>query len=100
MAQNELEKTLVKVLDQKVTPEFKKIHEKLKEHDEKFEMIIEAVADTKVDITELQENVNDLGYTVERIENQLRSVVKDQDNMDLKTRQINRRVLKLETKVK
>jgi chromosome segregation ATPase len=112
MPQNELEKTLGKVIDQKVTPEFKKVNErlvkiesKLTDHDEKLEKIqtrldatFEAVGETKVDVTEVQEDISDLAYTAERIESRLNTVVNDQDNMSLKTRQLNRRVLKLEAK--
>jgi chromosome segregation ATPase len=96
--QNELSKVVNKSLDQKVLPELENIKEKLDEHDKKFEIIIDAVAETKVDVTQLQEDVNDLGFTVERIETRLNSVIKDQDAMSLKTRQLNHRVLKLETK--
>lgn len=110
--ENELSKVLSKLLDQKVLPELKiikekltdsdkelkKINERLDEHDKKLDIIIDAVAETKVDITELQEDVNDMGFTVERIETRLNSVINDQDAASLKTRQLNHRVLKLETK--
>lgn len=110
--ENELSRAFNKSLDQKVLPELKVIREKLTDHDkelkkinerldnndEKLDIIVEAVAETKVDITELKEDVNDMGFTVERIETRLNSVIKDHDEISLKTRQLNRRVLKLETK--
>lgn len=101
MAQNEqkeLLKAMGEIIDQKVMPELKEIKEKLTGHDEKFETIIEAVVDTKVDITEMQEDLSDMGYTTQRIETRLNSVVHDQDDLDIKTKQLNRRVLKLEAK--
>lgn len=101
MAQNEqkeLLKAMGDIIDQKVMPELKVIKEKLIKHDEKLDMIIETVADVKVDITELKEDSNDMGYTTQRIEARLNSVVHDQDDINLKTKQLNRRVLKLETK--
>jgi hypothetical protein len=48
MAQNELEKTFNKVLDQKVMPEFKKILDKLNEMDNKFKIIIDIAKSIKL----------------------------------------------------
>lgn len=108
MAQNEQKeilKAMGEIIDQKVMPELKDIKKKLVEHDKKFEnieekigLIIEGVGEVKIDITEMQEDVNDLGHTTQRIETRLNTVVHEQDNIDLKTRQLGRRVLHLESK--
>lgn len=112
MVQNEIEKALGKVIDQRITPEFEEIKKKLQEHDghfkssdEKLEKIIkkldatfDAVGDTKVEVTVLRENVSDQGYTLERMEAQLSSTARRQDDFSIKADQLNRRVLKLETK--
>jgi len=105
MPQNELEKTLGKVIDQKVMPGLKTIKEKLSEHDEKFkshdeklDMIIEAVAETKEEIVVLKEKVDDMGYTDERIETKLDATIRRQDDLSVKTDQSNRRLLRLEAK--
>lgn len=81
-----------------VVPRLDKIEKKLTEHDEKFETIIDAVAETKVEVTVLQEDVSDHGFTLERIETKLSSVTRRQDDFSIKANQLNRRVLKLETK--
>ncbi|OGD57149.1 hypothetical protein A2V71_01810 [Candidatus Berkelbacteria bacterium RBG_13_40_8] len=98
MAQNELEKTLGKVIDQKVMPELKKVSARMDKIEEKLDATFDAIGDLKVDVTEIQEDISDMGYTTERIETRLNSVIKDHDDMSLKTRQLNHRVLKLETK--
>ena len=112
MAQNELEKTLGKVIDQKVMPELKAIKDKLIDHDKQFVRVNEKldatmemtaknsedIATLNIDIKEIQEDVSDANFTSQRIESKLNTVIKDQDSQDLKTRQLNRRVLKLETK--
>jgi len=93
------------VIDEKVTPRLNKIETKQKEHDGKLEKIItrldatfDAVGDSKVDITMIQEDVNDMKYTNERIETRINSVISSQDDILVKSSQLNRRVLKLETK--
>lgn len=59
---------------------------------------MEAVAENKVEITVLQEDVSDQGYTLERIETKLSSTTRRQDDFSIKADQLNRRVLRLETK--
>lgn len=126
MAQDDLEKVLGKVIDQKVTPLFVKVEKRLekietkqKEHDEKFDSIdkqliridekldatmemtaknSEDITMVKIDITEMQEDVADTNFTAQRIESKLNTVMKDRDHQDSKARQLNRRVLKLESK--
>lgn len=112
MPNNELEKTLSKVIDQKVMPELKAIKTKLAEHDERFDKVekkldatmemvaknSEDITTLNVDIKEMQEDVSDANFTSQRIESKLNTVIKDQDGQDSKTRQLNRRVLKLEAK--
>ncbi|MCL5407323.1 MAG: hypothetical protein M1429_02410 [Patescibacteria group bacterium] len=102
---NDLEKVIGNALEKKIMPELKEIRTKLKEHDEKFEKhgkkldaIMEAVAETKVEVTILQEDVSDHGFTLERIETKLSSTTRRQDDFSIKADQLNRRVLKLETK--
>jgi len=101
----ELKSIVGEALKEVVVPKFEKvesrlgkIEEKLVDHDEKLDILIETVADVKVDVTEMKEDLNDMGYTTERIETRLNTVIKDQDEISLKTRQLNRRVLRLETK--
>ena len=126
MVQNELEKTLGKVIDQRIMPELKEIKKKLQEHDgqfksydekldkidkklvthdEKLEKIIkkqdvtfDAVGETKVEVTILQENISDQGFTLERMETKLDTTTHRQDDFSIKADQLNRRVLKLESK--
>ncbi|KKQ18328.1 MAG: hypothetical protein US31_C0006G0059 [Berkelbacteria bacterium GW2011_GWA1_36_9] len=105
ISKGDLEKIIGNALEKKILPELKEIKTKLKEHDEKFEKhgkkldnIMEAVAETKVEITVLQEDVSDQGYTLERIETKLSSTTCRQDDFSVKADQLNRRVLKLETK--
>ncbi len=107
------------VIDQKVTPRLEKIENKLTDHDKRFdthdkrfdavdkrleeigtsvEYIREQIAQNSVDITEMKEDVSDSKYTEERIETRLNSVVHNQDDIYGKTRQLNRRVLRLESK--
>ena len=98
MAQNELEKTLGKVIDEKITPRLKKLEEKL---DATMEMVAKNSEDievVKIDVKEMQEDIADANFTSQRIESKLNNVIKDQDDMSLKTRQLNRRVLRLEAK--
>ncbi len=59
---------------------------------------MEAVAENKVEITVLQEDVSDQGYTLERIETKLSSTTRRQDDFSVKADQLNRRVLRLESK--
>lgn len=59
---------------------------------------MEAVAENKVEITVLQEDVSDQGYTLERIETKLSSTTRRQDDFSIKADQLNRRVLRLESK--
>lgn len=112
MAQDELEKTLEKVIDRKVMPELKSIKAKLEDHDKRFVRINQKLDATmemtaknseditmmKIDLAEMQEDVADTNYTAERIESTLNTVVQDQNSQDMKTKQLNRRVLKLESK--
>lgn len=75
-----------------------KIEEKLTIHDEKFEIIIDTMAETQVNITEIKEDISDSNYTIERIETRLNSVINNQDDIYTKTKQLNHRVLRLESK--
>ena len=98
MDQKEFKKVIDGSLKDLVLPRLDKIEKKLAEHDEKLESIIGAVAETKVDITEMKEDITDSKYTADRIETRLNSVVKNQDDIYMKTRQLNRCVLHLESK--
>ena len=93
MAQNELEKTLSKVLDEKVTPRLKRLEEKL-------DATMEMTAKNSEEITLLKDDFIDMGYTVERIETKLDATIRRQDDASVKNYQLARRVLKLETKAK
>lgn len=86
------------VIDKSVKPEFKEINRKL---DATMEMVAknsEDIETIKIDITEIKEDISDSKYTEERIEMRLNSVVNNQDDIYQKTRQLNRRVLRLESK--
>lgn len=91
MTQNEIEKALGKVIDEKITPRLKRL-------EEKSDATMEAAAETKVEVTILKEKVDDMGYTEERIETKLDSTTRRQDDFSVKADQLNRRVLKLESK--
>ncbi len=93
------------VVDAKVTPRLIKIEEKQKEHDQKLDKlteqnkhIIEQVVQNSEDITITQENVQDVLLTEERIETKIDATIRRQDDSSIKMSQLNRRVLKLETK--
>ena len=106
-------------IDKKVSPRFDGIDKrfdgidkKLSDHDSRFndigkkldtigtsvEFIREQVAESSIDLTEMKEDLSDAKFTIERIETRLHTVVKDQDDIDLKAKQLNRRVLRLESK--
>lgn len=94
----EMAQLVGEVIDQKVSPRLEKIEKKQSEHDEKLDAIMEQVATNSVDITEMKEDVSDTKNTQERIETRLNSVVRNQDDINDKSRQLNRRVLRLEAK--
>lgn len=97
----EMVQLIGEVIDQKVTPRLIKLETMIPKVDKigtSVEYIREQVAENSVDITEMKENLSDAGFTIERIETSLHTVVKDQDSIDLKTKQLNRRVLHLESK--
>lgn len=78
-------------IDQKVTPRLKKIEEQNKN-------IMEQVAENSEDIEVMKEDISDMKYTAERIETRLDSTMRRQDDLSIKTSQLNRRVLRLESK--
>lgn len=92
-------------LKELVVPKLDKIEKKQKEHDEQFVRVngtldatMEMVAQNSEDITVMQENVKDIGFTQERIETKLDASVRRQDDVSIKYDQLNRRVLRLATK--
>lgn len=91
MAQNELEKTLGKVIDQKVTPRLERLEKKL-------DATMEMTAKNSEEITLLRDDFTDMGYTVERIETKLDATIRRQDDASVKNSQLARRVLHLEAK--
>ena len=117
--QSEFVKAVVSAVEKKIMPELQEIKEKQKEHGEKLdklesgqaqlseqnEHIIEQVVKNsediemvKIDVKEMKEDVADANFTSQRIESKLNTVIKDQDDMSMKNRQLNRRVLRLESK--
>lgn len=112
MDKKELSGVIGEAIDQKITPRLKKIEssvEKLefgvKKLDSKVEKIesqnkaiLEQVAKNSEDIEVIKEEITDMGYTVERVETRLDTNLRRQDNISIKTSQLNRRVLRLETK--
>ena len=97
----EMVQLIGEVIDQKVTPRLKNLETmipKLDKIGESVEFIRDQVAENSVDITEMKEDLSDAKFTIERIETRLHTVTKDQDDIDLKTKQLNRRVLHLESK--
>lgn len=97
----EMVQLIGEAIDQKVTPRLKNLETMIPKVDkigESVEFVREQVAENSVDITEIKEDLSDAKFTIERIETRLHTVVKDQDDIDLKTKQLNRRVLRLESK--
>ena len=111
--QSEFVKAVVSAVEKKIMPELQEIKEKQKEHGEKLdklesgqaqlseqnEHIIEQVVKNsediemvKIDVKEMKEDVADANFTSQRIESKLHTVIKDQDDMSMKNRQLNRRV--------
>ena len=66
--------------------------------EKKIDATMEMTAKNSEEITILQENVKDVLFTEERIETIVESSIRRQDTLSIKTDQLNRRVLKLETK--
>ena len=99
------------VIDQKVRPGLEKL-EKLIPKVEKLEGIIpkidkiatsveyirEQVAENSENIEVMKEEMQDTGYTIERIETKLDATIRRQDDASVKTSQLARRVLRLESK--
>jgi len=79
------------VIDQKVTPRLEKLEKQNK-------TIIGQVVQNSEDITILQENVRDVLLTEERIETAVESSIRRQDSLSIKSDQLSRRVLRLESK--
>ena len=80
----EIKIVMGEVLEEVVLPRFQNIEDKLGEHDKKFEKI--------------EENVEDLQLTTNRIEMKLDAGVKRHNGLSLKFDQLDKRVLKIETK--
>jgi len=66
--------------------------------DKKLDATMEMCAKNTEEITLLRDDFTEMGYTVERIETKLDASIRRQDDASVKTNQLNRRVLKLETK--
>ncbi|MGA2666782.1 MAG: hypothetical protein ABSE91_01670 [Patescibacteria group bacterium] len=101
----EMTELVGEVIDRKVTPRLEKIEKKLSDHDKKFETIIEQVVknsenitDIKEDLSELNEEMTDVKYVDERIETKLDSSIRRETDLEVKTSQLSRRVLRLESK--
>lgn len=87
-----------RVIDEKITPRLKKLEEKSTEHSRKLDATMEMVAKNSEDIEMLKEDFTDSGYTLERIETKLDATIRRQDDASVKTSQLARRVLRLESK--
>lgn len=101
----EINKMFGQVVDEKIIPRLKKLEEKsdatmeaLAETKEDVSLLKEDVSLLKEDVSILKEDFNDMGYTVERIETKLDASIRRQDDSSIKISQLNRRVLKLEAK--
>lgn len=94
----EMAEIIGKVVDEKVTPRLKRLEEKSNEHDRKLDTTMEMVAKNSEDIEMLKEDFTDTGYTLERIETKLDASIRRQDDASVKTSQLQRRVLRLESK--
>ena len=108
----EIAELMGKVIDAKVTPRLERLETGQKNLEtgqknlaEQNKVIIEQVVQNsediemvKIDVKEMQEDVADANFTSQRIESKLNTVIKDQDAMSDKNRQLNRRVLHLESK--
>jgi len=84
-------KIFSQVLDEKVMPQLQKIGEQMS-------ATMEMTAKNSEEIIILQENVRDTMLTEERIEAKVDASLRRQDDLSMKTDQLNRRVLKLESK--
>ena len=87
----EISAVMGEVVEQKIMPQLKKL-------EKQNNGIMEQVAKNSEDIKIIKEDFKDMGYTLERIETRLDSVIRRQDDSSIKTSQLQRRVLRLETK--
>ena len=87
----ELAKIIGQVIDEKITPSLRKL-------EKQNEGIMEQVAKNSEDIEVIKEDFKDMGYTIERIETRLDAVFRRHDDLSLKTSQLQRRVLRLESR--
>jgi len=108
----EIAQIVGEVIDEKVTPRLVKLESgqaKLESGQAKLEsgqkkltelsqVIIEQVVKNSEDIEVIKEDTSDMGYTLERIEAGFDTVMRRQDSSSIKTSQLNRRVLRLESK--
>ena len=79
------------VISKSVNPELKEINRKL-------DVTMEMTAKNSEDLGIIKEDFQDMSYTIERIETRLDAVFRRQDDSSLKTSQLQRRVLRLESK--
>ncbi len=93
------------VIDRKITPRLEKLEKgqsKLEAGQEKLgeqnQTIIDQVVQNSEDITILQTDIKDVLFTEERIETKVDASIRRQDDISIKCDQLNRRVLRLETK--
>ena len=100
------------VIDEKVTPRLEKLEAGQQKISHRLEVletgqkklsnqsmgIMEQVAKNSEDIEVIKEEITDMGYTVERVETRLDATLRRHDGLSIKTSQLNRRVLRLESK--
>ena len=94
----EIGKIVGQVIDEKVTPRLKRLEEK---SDATIEMVAknsEDVTETKEGMAEVKEEMTDMKYVDERIETKLDSAIRRESDLSVKTSQLSRRVLRLESK--
>jgi len=93
-----IKSVMTETLKELVIPRLDKIEGRLGGVETANKAIMEQVVQNSENITIMQENIQDTLLTEERIEAKIDASIRRQDDLSIKTSQLNRRVLRLETK--
>lgn len=103
--EKQLKLIMTDTLKEVVLPRLEKIEGKLGKLEESNQAIMEMVAKNSEDTTEIKEGMGevkeemtDMKYVDERIETKLDSAIRRESDLSVKTSQLSRRVLRLESK--
>jgi len=103
--EKQLKSIMTDTLKEVVVPRLEKIEGKLGKLEESNQAIMGMVAKNSEDITEIKEGIDevkeettDMKYVDERIETKLDSAIRRESDLSVKTSQLSRRVLRLESK--